>query len=97
MFIGFRSLDLFASFGILSTGDTNAETSLAQFLNDPEVNEKVDYLFVGQLVPPAHPELSPENPDKVSGNYDLPHIIISGLQWIQTNIAAFGGCPDSSV
>jgi enterochelin esterase family protein len=48
MFIGFRSLDLFASFGILSAGDTNAETSLAQFLNDPKVNEKVDYLFVGQ-------------------------------------------------
>ncbi|HNZ68988.1 MAG: sialate O-acetylesterase [Prolixibacteraceae bacterium] len=48
MFIGFRSLDLFANFGILSAGDTNAETSLAQFLNDPKVNEKVDYLFVGQ-------------------------------------------------
>ncbi|MFZ2351007.1 MAG: alpha/beta hydrolase-fold protein [Bacteroidales bacterium] len=48
MFIGFRSLDLFASFGILSAGDINAETSLAHFLNDPKVNEKVDYLFVGQ-------------------------------------------------
>ena len=48
MFVGFRSLDLFANFGILSAGDTNAETSLAQFLNDPKVNEKVDYLFVGQ-------------------------------------------------
>ena len=48
MFVGFRSLDLFANFGILSAGDTNAETSLTQFLNDPKVNEKVDYLFVGQ-------------------------------------------------
>ena len=48
MFVGFRSLDLFANFGILSAGDTNAETSLAQFLNNPKVNEKVDYLFVGQ-------------------------------------------------
>lgn len=48
MFVGFRSLDLFANFGILSAGDTNAETSLAQFLNDPKVNEKVDYLFIGQ-------------------------------------------------
>ena len=27
MFIGFRSLDLFANFGILSAGDTDAETS----------------------------------------------------------------------
>lgn len=48
MFIGFRSLDLFANFGILSAGDTEPETSLAYFLNDPDVNDKVDYLFIGQ-------------------------------------------------
>jgi len=48
MFIGFRSLDLFANFGILSAGDTDAETSLCHFLNDSEVNNKIDYLFVGQ-------------------------------------------------
>lgn len=48
MFIGFRAPDLFASFGILSAGDEDAETSLQHFLNDPKVNDKVDYLFVGQ-------------------------------------------------
>ena len=48
MFVGLRSLDLFASFGVLSAGDTDAETSLAAFLNDPDVNRKVEYLFVGQ-------------------------------------------------
>ena len=48
MFIGFRSLDLFANFGILSAGDSDAETTLDEFLNDPDVNEKVDYLFLGQ-------------------------------------------------
>jgi len=48
MFVGFRSLDLFANFGILSAGDVDAETSLKSFLNDPEISEKVDYLFVGQ-------------------------------------------------
>ncbi len=48
MFIGFRSLDLFANFGILSAGDDDAETTLKNFLNDTNVNEKVDYLFVGQ-------------------------------------------------
>ncbi|MGI6046478.1 MAG: esterase [Petrimonas sp.] len=48
MFIGFRSLDIFANFGILSAGDSNPETSLKVFLNDPNVNRKVDYLFVGQ-------------------------------------------------
>jgi enterochelin esterase family protein len=48
MFVGFRSLDLFASFGVLSAGDVNAEGSIAKFLSDPDVNKKVDYLFVGQ-------------------------------------------------
>jgi len=48
MFVGLRSLDLFASFGILSAGDVYAEKSLAKFLNDPEANRKVAYLFVGQ-------------------------------------------------
>lgn len=48
MFIGFRSLDLFANFGILSAGDENPETSIKEFLNDPKVNDKVDYLFIGQ-------------------------------------------------
>jgi enterochelin esterase-like enzyme len=48
MFIGFRSLDLFANFGVLSAGDENPETSIKDFLNDPKVNSKVDYLFVGQ-------------------------------------------------
>jgi enterochelin esterase-like enzyme len=48
MFVGFRSLDLFGSFGVLSAGDVNADTSIAPFLNDPAVNRKVSYLFVGQ-------------------------------------------------
>ena len=45
MFVGFNSLDLFASFGALSAGDMDSENSLAKFLNDPDVNQKVDYLF----------------------------------------------------
>jgi len=48
MFVGFKSLDLFGSFGVLSAGDADSETSIASFLNDPDVNAKVDYLFVGQ-------------------------------------------------
>lgn len=47
-FVGFKALDLFASFGILSAGDLDTEKSSAEFLNDPAVNKKVDYLFVGQ-------------------------------------------------
>jgi enterochelin esterase-like enzyme len=57
MFVGFRSLDLFANFGILSAGDNNCETTIAGFLNDPNINNKVDYLFVGQGTAEANGQL----------------------------------------
>ncbi len=47
-FVGFNSLDLFANFGVLSAGDVDSEHAIAKFLNDPDVNKKIDYLFVGQ-------------------------------------------------
>jgi para-nitrobenzyl esterase len=48
---------------------------------------------VGQLGFLAHPELSKENPNHVSGNYGLLDMI-AGLQWVKKNITAFGGDPD---
>jgi enterochelin esterase-like enzyme len=45
--VGFKALDLFASFGILSAGDPESEKSTPEFLNDPKTNGRVDYLFVG--------------------------------------------------
>lgn len=45
--VGFKALDLFGSFGILSAGDPDSEKSTPEFLNDPAINKKVDYLFVG--------------------------------------------------
>jgi enterochelin esterase-like enzyme len=48
MYCGFNSLDLFGNFGVLSAGDNDAEKTLSSFLNDPKVNDKITYLFIGQ-------------------------------------------------
>lgn len=41
----------------------------------------------------AHPELSRESPNKVSGNYGILDVAQS-LQWVKANIEQFGGDPD---
>lgn len=41
-----------------------------------------------------HPALAAGHPDKLTGNYGLLDLV-AGLEWVQRNIAAFGGDPDN--
>lgn len=45
--VGFNSLDLFSSFGILSAGDLEPEKLNPSFFQDPNVRSKVNYLLIG--------------------------------------------------
>ncbi|WP_299329084.1 carboxylesterase family protein [Parasphingopyxis sp.] len=49
---------------------------------------------IGRLGFLAHPALSAESPDGVSGNYGL-HDVIAALQWVEDNVASFGGDADN--
>lgn len=42
----------------------------------------------------AHPELSAESPQNISGNYGLKDQV-AALEWVERNIGAFGGDPDN--
>jgi para-nitrobenzyl esterase len=76
------------SFGSTSTPTHNGEHLARKGVVLVSINYRV-----GPLGFLSHPELSTESSRKVSGNYGLLDLI-AGLQWVQKNIASFGGDPN---
>lgn len=79
--------------GGFSFGSTATPTHNGEFLARRGVILVSINYRVGSLGFLAHPELSAESPEHVSGNYGLLDQI-AGLKWVQRNIAAFGGDPE---
>jgi para-nitrobenzyl esterase len=81
---------------IYGGGFIQGATSEANYTGERLAQKGVVLVSIAYRVGPlgflAHPELSRQGRNKVSGNYALLDMI-SGLQWIQKNIAAFGGDP----
>ncbi len=82
---------------IYGGGFALGSTSMPTY-NGAEISKKGVILVsvayrVGPLGFLVHPELTAESENKTSGNYGLMDQI-AGLEWVQRNIAAFGGDPD---
>jgi para-nitrobenzyl esterase len=81
---------------IYGGGFAGGATSIPTYSGEKLAKRGVVLVSIAYRVGPlgflAHPGLSAESSHKVSGNYGLLDMI-AGLQWIQKNIAAFGGDP----
>jgi para-nitrobenzyl esterase len=81
---------------IYGGGFNAGATSIPTYSGEKLAAKGVVLVSIGYRVGPfgflSHPGLSAESARHVSGNYGLLDMI-AGLQWIQKNIAAFGGDP----
>lgn len=81
---------------IYGGGFSAGSTSDQNYSGEQLAKKGVVFVSIAYRVGPlgflAHPELSAETTNHVSGNYGLLDQI-AGLQWVKKNIAAFGGDP----
>ena len=77
-------------------GNNHGYASEIEFVASKLAEKGIVVVTVSYRVGPfgflAHPELSAESPDGVSGNYAILDLIQS-LEWVRDNIAGFGGDP----
>jgi para-nitrobenzyl esterase len=78
--------------GGLTTGESD-DYDPVRFVNEGAIVVTFNYRL-GVLGFFAHPALSAESPDRVSGNYGLLDQQFA-LRWVRRNIASFGGDPDN--
>jgi para-nitrobenzyl esterase len=82
---------------IYGGGFAGGATSIPTYSGEKLAKRGVVLVSIAYRVGPfgflAHPGLSAESNNRVSGNYGLLDMI-AGLKWIQKNIAAFGGDPN---
>ncbi len=82
---------------IYGGGFSAGSTSDPNYSGEQLAKKGVVFVSIAYRVGPlgflAHPELSAETTNHVSGNYGLLDQI-AGLQWVKKNIAAFGGDPN---
>jgi len=83
---------------IYGGGYNNGSASMPLYWGDRLAQKGVIVVTIAYRLGPlgflAHPELTRESPHRSSGNYGLMDQI-AALEWIQRNIAAFGGDPKS--
>jgi para-nitrobenzyl esterase len=79
---------------IYGGGFSNGSTSMPLYWGDRLARKGVVVVTIAYRVGPfgflAHPALTRESPQRSSGNYGLMDQV-AALQWVQRNIAAFGG------
>src|SRR5580658_9832104 len=82
---------------IYGGGFINGSASMPLYWGDRLAHKGVIVVTIAYRLGPlgflAHPELTRESPYRSSGNYGLMDQI-AALEWIQRNIAAFGGDPE---
>jgi para-nitrobenzyl esterase len=83
---------------IYGGGYNNGSASMPLYWGDRLAHKGVIVVTIAYRLGPlgflAHPELTRESPHRSSGNYGLMDQI-AALEWVQRNIAAFGGDPRS--
>jgi carboxylesterase type B len=81
---------------IYGGGYINGSASMPLYWGDRLAHKGVIVVTIAYRLGPlgflAHPELTRESPHRSFGNYGLMDLI-AALEWIQRNIAAFGGDP----